>query len=258
MLREHLRTLKLVGMEKHLNDDLTWALREKAPPVAFLERVLKREVDALWERRVARRIRESRLPDTKLLANFDFAFQKGWDERAVLDLASLAFVEQRQGLILAGNSGVGKSHIAKALLLLCCQKGYRCLYTTAAGMLQDLLAGLADDSVALRLKRYTQAEILLIDEVGFDRLEQESARNASLFFKVIDGRYAKASTWLTTNVDFKDLGAYLGDPVLTTAIVDRMVHHAIIFHVEGPSYRVHQSKQLNRETKAKTAPPKGR
>jgi len=227
----------------------------QAPPVVLLERLLKREVDTLWERRVARRIRECRLPDKKLLADFNFAFQKGWDERQVPDLATLAFVERKQGLILAGNSGVGKSHIAKALLLLGCQKGYRCRYTTAAQMLQDLLAGLADDSVALRLKRYTQAEILLIDEVGFDRLEQESARNAALFFKVIDGRYTKASTWLTTNVDFKDLGAYLGDPVITTAIVDRLVHHALIFHVEGPSYRVHQSKRLNREAKPKASPP---
>ena len=167
------------------------------------------------------------------------------DKNQILNLASLAFVERNQGVIFAGNSGTGKSHLAKALMLLACQKLYRCRYTTAADMLSDLLAGLADDSLDAKMKRYTRPRILLIDELGFDRLEQESARNASLFFKVIDARYGKLSTWLTTNIDFKALGDYLGDPVVTTAIVDRMVHHTIIIHIEGPSWRLHESKKLN-------------
>jgi DNA replication protein DnaC len=250
-IRKNLRALRLLQIEKHLDEELTLALKEKTPPTEFLGRLLNIEVSSLRERRIARRIKESRLPEHKLIQDFDFEFQKGIDKRQILELSALAFVERRQGLVLAGNSGVGKSHLAKALLLLGCQKDLRCRYTTAADMLKDLLAGLADGSVAQKLKQYTQVDILLIDEVGFDRLEQESARNASLFFKVIDARYDKASTWLTTNVDFKDLGAYLGDPVITTAIVDRLVHHSIIIHVEGPSYRMHQSKKLNREAKSK-------
>ncbi len=149
-----------------------------------------------------------------------------------------------------------KSHIAKALLLIGCTKLYRCRYTTAANMLKDLLASLADGTLEQKLKLYTRPDILLIDEVGFDRLEQESARNASLFFKVIDQRYCKASTLLTTNIDFKALGDYLGDPVITTAIVDRMVHHSIIINIQGPSWRMNESKKLNASSKnrhAKTA-----
>jgi DNA replication protein DnaC len=254
-IRENLRALRLVQIEKRLDEELTLALTEKTPPTEFLDRLLNIEVSSLLERRIARRIQESRLLEYKFIKDFDFEFQKGIDKRQILELATLAFVERRQGLVLAGNSGVGKSHLAKAFLLLGCQKDLRCRYTTAADMLKDLLAGLADGTVAQKLKRYTQVDILLIDEVGFDRLEQESARNASLFFKVIDARYDKASTWLTTNVDFKDLGTYLGDPVITTAIVDRLVHHSIIIHVEGPSYRMHQSKKLNREVKSKAVSP---
>jgi len=250
-IRENLRALRLLQIEKRLDEELTLALKEKTPPTEFLDRLLNIEVSSLRERRIARRIQESRLLEYKFIKDFDFEFQKGIDKRQILELATLAFVERRQGLVLAGNSGVGKSHLAKAFLLLGCQKDLRCRYTTAADMLKDLLSGLADGTVAQKLKRYTQVDILLIDEVGFDRLEQESARNASLFFKVIDARYDKASTWLTTNVDFKDLGTYLGDPVITTAIVDRLVHHSIIIHVEGPSYRMHQSKKLNREAKPK-------
>jgi DNA replication protein DnaC len=116
-------------------------------------------------------------------------------------------------------------------------------------MLKTLMASLADDTLEQKLKIYTRPDILLIDEVGFDRLEQESARNASLFFKVIDQRYCKASTLLTSNIDFKALGDYLGDPVITTAIVDRMVHHSIIINIQGPSWRMNESKKLNSSSK---------
>ena len=123
--------------------------------------------------------------ERKLLSDFDFPFQKDIDPNQIMGLATLSFVERKQGLILAGSSGTGKSHIAKAMLLIGCQHLYRCRYTTAADMLKDLLASLADDTLEQKLKLYTRPDILLIDEVGFDRLEQESARNASLFFKVI-------------------------------------------------------------------------
>ena len=162
-----------------------------------------------------------------------------------MDIAGLDFVKRKQGLILAGNSGTGKSHIAKAILLIGCMKTYSCRYTTAADMLRELLASLADDTLEKKLKRYLSPDILLIDEVGFDRLEQQDAYNANLFHKVIDGRYCKNTTILTTNIDFKQLGDYLGDPVITTAIVDRMVHHSIIINIEGPSWRLHESQELN-------------
>ena len=168
---------------------------------------------------------------------------------------TLSGASPAKGGIIAGNSGTGKSHIAKALLLIGCRHLYRCRYTTAADMLTELMASLADQSLHQKLKPYISPDILLIDELGFDRLEQQDAKNASLFFKVIDGRYCKGSTLLTTNIDFKDLGDYLGDPVVTTAIVDRMVHHSIILHVQGPSWRMHESKKLNtqaRKAKSKT------
>lgn len=218
------------------------------PPTELLERLLTAEADALTQRRIERRIKESRLPERKLLADFDFDFQKGVDKAQIMELAKLDFIRRKQGVIFAGNSGTGKSHIAKALLLMGCQGTYCCRYTTASDMLRDLLAGLADDTLTQKLKRYLAPDLLLIDEIGFDRLEQMDARNACLFHKVIDGRYCKKSTMITTNIDFKELGDYLGDPVITTAIVDRMVHHSVILSIEGPSWRLHESHQLNSHT----------
>ena len=171
-----------------------------------------------------------------------------------MEIAKLDFAGRKQGLVIAGNSGTGKSHIAKALLLIGCTLLYRCRYTTAADMLTDLLCSRADNSFPRKLRHYTSPDILLIDEIGFDRLEQQDTRNASLFFKVIDGRYCKGSTILTTNIDFKELGDYLGDPVVTTAIVDRMVHHSILITIQGPSWRMHESKRLNAQARNPSKP----
>jgi DNA replication protein DnaC len=241
-------------MEKALDQELARAAQEALPPSQVLENLLAVEANALLERRVERRIRESRLPEKKLLGDFDFKFQKGVDKAQIMELATLDFIKRKQGLVIAGNSGTGKSHIAKALLLIGCSHLYRCRYTTASDMLKDLLASRADNSLDEKLKRYINPDILLIDEIGFDRLEQEEAKNASLFFKIIDGRYCKVSTLLTTNIDFKELGDYLGDPVITTAIVDRMVHHSIMINVQGPSWRMYESKKLNSPTKQSNYP----
>ena len=172
------------------------------------------EVGSLIERRIERCIRDSKLPERKLLADFDFVFQKGVDKRQIMELATLDFARRKREAP-SGNSGAGKSHLAQAILLIGCQKTFRCRYVTATLMLRELLASLADNTLEQKLKRFVALEILPIDEVGFDRLEQHDARNANLFHKVIDGRHRQRSTIITTNIDFKELGDYLGDPVIT-------------------------------------------
>jgi len=245
MIRDHLKLLKLLRMERQLDEVLSWAEKQNQPILPVLHRLFEIEATALISRRIERRINESKLPERKLLSDFDFDFQTGIDKKQIMGLATLDFVRRKEGIILAGNSGTGKSHIAKAFLLLGCQQAYRCRYTKACDMLKHLMSGLPDDTLDQKLKAYTRPDILLIDEVGFDRIEQQVAQNASLFFKVIDARYGKSSTWMTTNIGFEAFGDYLGDPVITTSIVDRMVHHAIIISVEGLSYRIHESKKLN-------------
>jgi DNA replication protein DnaC len=211
----------------------------------LLLRLFEAEYRRVKEQRIKRYIRQSKLPDLKSLDEFDFHFQPNLDQRLVLELATLGFVSRRQGVILAGNSGTGKSHIAKALALLGCKAEMYVRYTTAATMLTTLFSALADFSLDQKLKHYLSPALLVIDELGFERLEQEDARNAALFFKVIEGRYAKKSTIITTNIDFEQLGAYLGDPVITTAIVDRMIHHSTVITIEGPSWRLKESEELN-------------
>ncbi len=246
-IKGYLKTLKLKQIAGVLEEELASAVKEATPCADLLERLLAMEACALTERQIERRIREARLPERKLLADFDFGFQGGINKQQIMELATLGFAGCGQGIVLAGNSGTGKSHIAKALLLIGCQKNFRCRYVTASAMLRELLTGLADNTLEKKLKRFLAPEILLIDEVGFDRLEQHDARNACLFHKVIDGRYCKGSTIVTTNIDFKELGDYLGDPVITVATVDRLIHHSVIINIQGPSWRLHESQKLNVE-----------
>ena len=131
----------------------------------LIERLLSAEVKAMTDRRIERRIKESKVPDRKLLVDFDFNFQTGLDKTLIMELATLRFIERKQGVILAGNSGTGKSHIAKSLTLLACQKLYRCKYTTASDMIKDLMSGMADNSYEEKLKKYSRAELLVIDEL---------------------------------------------------------------------------------------------
>ena len=243
-----LEEMKLRKIADELDAVLSEAERQGKATFEVLERLFAMEYAALAQRRIERGIKESKLDELKLLDDFDFDFdfQKSIDKKQIMDLATLFFAQRGQWLILAGSSGTGKSHIAKALLILCCKNQYRCRYTTASDMLRRILSGLADDTVDEKLKQYVRPQVLLIDEIGFDRLEQEESRKASLFFKVVEGRYRKNSTIPTTNIDFKVLGDYLGDPVITASLVDRMVHHAVIINIEGPSYRMHESEALNR------------
>jgi DNA replication protein DnaC len=140
-IRKHLHTLKLFHMLGALDEQMALATKEGLPPSQFLENLLTIECDQLVQRRIERRIRDSKLPERKLLVDFDFEFQAGLDKAQIMELATLSFVERKEGVILAGKSGTGKSHIAQALLLLGCQKLYRCRYATAAQMLKDLMSG---------------------------------------------------------------------------------------------------------------------
>jgi DNA replication protein DnaC len=129
---EYLETLKLRKILDLLDDELMYAVKNKLTALELLERLLSIEANCLIERRIERRIKESKLPERKLLADFDFDFQENIDKQQIMELSTLNFIDRKQGLILAGNSGTGKSYIAKALILCACQRLYRSRYTTAS------------------------------------------------------------------------------------------------------------------------------
>ena len=215
----------------------------------FLEMVLRQETIRKQECGIRYRIRESRLPRPyKLLADFDFDFQPTLRKSLVMDMSTMEFMKHHESLLLIGDCGVGKSHIGQALGMIACEKGYKVLYTTCAALINDLNGGVFEKNLPKRIRKYVNPDLLIIDEMGHDRLELQLTKEAHLLFKVVDERYRLNRPLIfTTNVEEKAWAEYLGDPVSTRAILDRIFHHAVKIEIRGPSYRQHQGMELQKK-----------
>jgi DNA replication protein DnaC len=207
--------------------------------LTWLWRLLEPQVRQRLERRIERRIREARLSERKTFEAFDFTFQPELDRDLVMELATLRFIDQGKNVLLAGMSGTGKSHIAKALALSACAANRRVLYTTSADLLARLNAGLAEGTLMRSaIKPYLRAELLVIDEVGLEQVERKEAHRSGLMQKVLLPRYnEQRSTIITSNIPWEAWGEYLDDHLGATAIIDRLLHHSHVLVINGPSYR---------------------
>ena len=216
----------------------------------FISNIVQTEAAAKKQRRIESLIKTSRLPQPlKMLADFDFDFQPGLDRRLIMDLASLQFIERNESILFASKmNGVGKSHIARSLALVACQREYKTFYTTCSDLINDLNAGVYEKTLEKRMRKYTNPDLLVIDEMGHDRLELQVVKEAHLLFKVIDHRYNNNKSLIfTTNVEEQDWAEFLGDPITTAAILDRIFHHSVIVRINGPSYRLYQSELLQKQ-----------
>ena len=216
----------------------------------FISNIIQVEASAKEQRRIEYLINNSRLPQPmKMLADFDFDFQSGLDRRLIMDLASLEFIQRNQSILFTSTmNGVGKSHIARSLALIACQRGYKTYYTTCSDLIVDLNTGVYEKTLEKRMRKYTNPDLLVIDEMGHDRLELQVVKEAHLLFKVIDHRYNdNKSLIFTTNVEEQDWAEFLGDPITTSAILDRIFHHSVIVRINGPSYRMYESELLQKQ-----------
>jgi len=215
----------------------------------FISDIVQAEAAAKQQRRIEYLIKNSRLPyPLKMLSDFDFDFQPKLKRKLIMDLASLGFIGRSESILLIGDNGTGKSHLAQSLALLACQGGYKTYYTTCSDLINDLNAGVYEKTLDKRMKKYIAPELLLIDEMGHDRLELQVIKEAHLLFKVIDQRYKNNKSLIfTTNIEEPDWPEFLGDPISTGAILDRIFHHSVIVRIKGPSYRKHQGELLQEE-----------
>jgi len=221
----------------------------------FISEVVQMEAAAKRQRSIEYLIKNSRLPQPcKLLADFDFDFQPKLNRKLIMDLASLGFIERHESILFVGDNGTGKSHLARSLALMACQGGYKTYYTTCSELIGDLNAGVYEKTLNKRIKKYINPELLIIDEMGHDRLELQVIKEAHLLFKVIDQRYKDSKSLIfTTNIEEADWPEFLGDPISTSAILDRIFHHSVIVRIKGPSYRKHQGELLQEEYAEKKA-----
>ena len=234
-LAEHLRKLRLLKSGERLEALLQHAASQELPYADFLEQVLGEEVAAKTTKNIAMRTAMARFPFVKPLETFDFAYQPSVDRKQVTELASCHFIEHGDNVIVLGPPGVGKTHLAVSLGLKAIEAGYRVLFTSAAHLIATLTKAHGDGRLDEKLKLYTTPRLLIIDEIGYLPIDRQGA---NLFFQLISRRYERGPMILTSNQSFGAWGEVFGDRVIATAILDRLLHHAVTLNIRGNSYRL--------------------
>ena len=233
-----LATLGLDYPASCLPDLVEQCTREQLSPLSFLELVLTGELERKDERRVTTMLKLSGLPSGKTLEDFDWSFQPRVDRRQIETLATCSYIREKTNVLFLGPPGVGKSHLATALGVKAIKNGFSVTHFVLDDLMHVLRADAAVPPARLRAKRYFNSALLIIDEVGFRPLDRSEA---NLFFRLVSARYERGSIVLTSNKHVRDWPAvFADDEILTTAILDRLLHHVQVLHIDGQSYRLRE------------------
>jgi DNA replication protein DnaC len=223
----------------------------------MVEQLLVEEQAAREGRRMRTASTTARLTRLKTLDGFDFSFQPSLDRDRIMALAELGFVDRAQVVHLLGPPGTGKSHLAIALGFEAIRSGRSVYFATLAEIIASLLKAQREGELAARLRYLCRPALLIVDEVGYLPLEPGGA---NLFFQLVNARYEKGAMILTSNRGFADWGEVFGDNVIAAALLDRLLHHAVVVEIEGTSYRLREHAHLMPEplNPTQSPPPKRR
>ena len=217
----------------------------------FLEQALAQEWGPRHQRGLEARLKQARLPWIKTLEQFDFSFQPSLDPKVIRELSGLGFVGRNENVILLGPPGVGKTHLAVALGVKAAEVGHRLLFLTLDRLVSALVKGRQENRLDRQLQQFTYPKVLVLDEIGYLPMTR---KEVSLFFRLINRHYERATTILTSNKSFMDWGEVFGDQVIATAILDRLLHHSTTLNIKGESYRLKEKRKAG--PVPGTAPPK--
>ena len=239
-----LKRLRLSGILETLEARNQQAIDGKWTYVEFLARLLEDEVERRGQKQLALRIRRAAINTTKTLEGFDFNFNPSLNRQQILDLSTCGYIRQKRNVLICGPTGVGKTHLAQALVHEACRKGYTALFVNTYRMLQHINGGRADGTLEKRCQTYLRPDLLVLDDFGLKALHVPGPED---LYDVINARYERGSIILTSNRAPEEWPDLFGDPLLASAGLDRLNHNAAVVVITGASFRAHRSIQPKKE-----------
>lgn len=236
LLSQHLDYLKLPYLQQHHVELAQQSAQQQWDHVEYLRRLIEGQHTERRQRVIERRVKAARFPVIKTLEQFRWDWPKKINRLQVQNLFRLEFIAQKANVVLLGNVGLGKTHLAAALGYAACQEGHSVLFADAISVINDLTAAQKRGALKRELRKYLTPDLILLDEVGYLPIDQHGA---DLLFQVISQRYERGSIVLTTNKPFKQWASiFNNDSTIASAVLDRLLHHADTVIIEGSSYRM--------------------
>lgn len=253
-IREHLVGLKMARALEALDPIVRQLEQGEIAALEAFDLLLGEELQMRESRRIRMALMTARLTRIKTLATYDFSFQPSLDRNRVLALAQLDFVARREVVHLLGPPGTGKTHLAVALGVEAVKAGKSVFFGTLAEIITSLLKAEREGQAAQRIQFLTRPALLIVDEVGYLPI---APGGANLFFQLVNARYERGAMILTSNRGFKEWGQVFGDNVVAAALLDRLLHHAVVIQIEGSSYRLREHAALLPESLKRPAETNG-
>lgn len=234
-LKKNLEYLKLKQMNTHLDEVLDFITTNNLSFIEGLIKLTSYEIDFKEANMIRSMVKVGAFPHQKGLNDFDFSFQPSINAQQMKDFEALRFIENQENIVFLGSSGVGKTHLAVSIGIAAAKKRYSTYFVKCHDLILQLKRAKLENRLDARLKHFCKYKLLIIDELGYLPIEKDDAK---LFFQLVDMRYEKRSTILTTNINFNSWDDVFYDPVIANAILDRILHHAHVVSINGKSYRL--------------------
>ena len=240
-IRHNLVALRMPRALETLDSVVQQLERGQIGSIEAIDLLLTEEITVREGRRIKAALQMARLATIKTLTGFDFSFQPSLDRNRIMALAGLDFIGRHEVVHLIGQSGTGKSHLAVALGVEAVRAGRSVYFSPLADILDSLAKADREGRLRERIRYLCRAQLLIIDEIGYLTV---GAAAGNLFFQLVNARYERGAMILTSNRGFSEWAEVFGDPVVATALLDRLLHHAVVVHIEGASYRLRQHADL--------------